>query len=177
VNPVGPRGVYDEAKRFAEAMTVAYHRYHGVDTKIARIFNTYGPRMRVRDGRAIPAFVSQALQNQPITVFGEGQQTRSFCYVSDLVEGLYRLLTSGQNMPVNLGNPTEMTIHELASTIKRMTRSKSEIVFEPLPVDDPKIRQPDISLARALLGWGPKVSLEEGLETTIAYFRQKLGLA
>jgi dTDP-glucose 4,6-dehydratase len=177
VNPVGPRGVYDEAKRFAEAMTVAYHRSHGVDTKIARIFNTYGPRMRVRDGRAIPAFVSQALQNQPITVFGEGQQTRSFCYVSDLVEGLYRLLTSAQNMPVNLGNPKEMTIHELASTIKRMTGSKSEIVFEPLPVDDPKIRQPDITLARTLLGFWPKVSLEEGLETTITYFRQKLGLA
>ncbi len=177
VNPIGPRGVYDEAKRFAEAMTVAYHRYHGVDIKIARIFNTYGPRMRVKDGRAIPAFISQALQNEPLTVFGEGQQTRSFCYVSDLVEGLYRLLTSSQNMPVNLGNPAEMTIRELAETIRRMTGSKSEMVYEPLPVDDPKIRQPDISLARKLLGWSPEVSLDEGLTATIAYFRQKLGLA
>jgi dTDP-glucose 4,6-dehydratase len=177
VNPIGPRGVYDEAKRFAEAMTVAYHRYHGVDVKIARIFNTYGPRMRVKDGRAIPAFISQALLNQPITVFGEGRQTRSFCYVSDLVEGLYRLLTSTQNMPVNLGNPAEMTIQELASTIRRKTGSKSEIVFEPLPVDDPKVRQPDITLARKLLGWSPKVSLDEGLTSTIAYFRQKLGIA
>ena len=177
VNPIGPRGVYDEAKRFAEAMTVAYHRYHGVDIKIARIFNTYGPRMRIKDGRAIPAFISQALQSQPITVFGEGHQTRSFCYVSDLVDGLYRLLTSQQNMPVNLGNPAEMTIEELAETIRRKTGSKSAIVFEPLPVDDPKVRQPDISLARKLLGWSPRVSLDEGLTTTIAYFRQKLGLA
>jgi dTDP-glucose 4,6-dehydratase len=177
VNPIGPRGVYDEAKRFAEAMTVAYHRYHGVDVKIARIFNTYGPRMRIKDGRAIPAFISQALQNQPITVFGEGHQTRSFCYVSELVEGLYRLLTSQQNMPVNLGNPAEMTIEELAETIRRKTGSKSPIVFEPLPVDDPKVRQPDISLARKLLGWSPRVSLDEGLTTTIAYFRKKLGLA
>jgi len=177
VNPIGPRGVYDEAKRFAEAMTVAYHRYHGVDIKIARIFNTYGPRMRIKDGRAIPAFISQALQNQPITVFGEGHQTRSLCYVSDLVDGLYRLLTSQQNMPVNLGNPAEMTIEELAETIRRKTGSKSVIVFEPLPVDDPKVRQPDISLARKLLGWSPRVSLDEGLTTTIAYFRQKLGLA
>jgi dTDP-glucose 4,6-dehydratase len=177
VNPIGPRGVYDEAKRFAEAMTVAYHRYHGVDIKIARIFNTYGPRMRIKDGRAIPAFISQALQNQPITVFGEGNQTRSFCYVSDLVDGLYRLLTSRQNMPVNLGNPAEMTIGELAETIRRKTGSKSSIVFEPLPVDDPKVRQPDISLARKLLDWSPRVSLDEGLTTTIAYFRSKLGLA
>jgi dTDP-glucose 4,6-dehydratase len=177
VNPIGPRGVYDEAKRFAEAMTVAYHRYHGVDVKIARIFNTYGPRMRIKDGRAIPAFISQALQNQPLTVFGEGHQTRSFCYVSDLVDGLYRLLTSRQNMPVNLGNPAEMTIQELAETIRRKTGSKSPIVFEPLPVDDPKVRQPDISLARQILGWSPRVSLDEGLTTTIAYFRQKLGLA
>jgi len=177
VNPIGPRGVYDEAKRFAEAMTVAYHRYHGVDIKIARIFNTYGPRMRIKDGRAIPAFISQALQNQPITVFGEGHQTRSFCYVSDLVDGLYRLLTSQQNMPVNLGNPAEMTIEELAEAIRRKTGSKSPMVFEPLPVDDPKVRQPDISLARKLLGWSPRVSLDEGLTTTIAYFRQKLGLA
>ena len=177
VNPIGPRGVYDEAKRFAEAMTVAYHRYHRVDIKIARIFNTYGPRMRIKDGRAIPAFISQALQNQPITVFGEGHQTRSFCYVSDLVDGLYRLLTSQQNMPVNLGNPAEMTIEELAETIRRKTGSKSPIVFDPLPVDDPKVRQPDISLARKLLGWSPRVSLDEGLTTTIAYFRKKLGLA
>jgi dTDP-glucose 4,6-dehydratase len=177
VNPIGPRGVYDEAKRFAEAMTVAYHRYHRVDIKIARIFNTYGPRMRIKDGRAIPAFISQALQNQPITVFGEGHQTRSFCYVSDLVDGLYRLLTSQQNMPVNLGNPAEMTIEELAETIRRKTGSKSPIVFDPLPVDDPKVRQPDISLARKLLGWSPRVSLDEGLTTTIAYFRKKLGIA
>ena len=177
VNPIGPRGVYDEAKRFAEAMTVAYHRYHGVNIKIARIFNTYGPRMRIRDGRAIPAFISQALRNEPITVFGEGRQTRSFCYVTDLVEGLYRLLTSDHNMPVNLGNPAEMTIQELAETIKRKTGSTSGIVFEPLPVDDPKVRQPDISLARKLLDWSPKVSLDEGLTTTIAYFRRKLGLA
>jgi dTDP-glucose 4,6-dehydratase len=174
VNPIGPRGVYDEAKRFAEAMTVAYHRYHGVDIKIARIFNTYGPRMRVRDGRAIPAFISQALQNEPITVFGAGSQTRSFCYVSDLVEGLYRLLNSGQNMPVNLGNPSEMTIQELAERIRRKTGSTSEIVFEPLPVDDPKVRQPDISLARRLLDWTPKVSLDDGLTATIDYFRDKL---
>jgi dTDP-glucose 4,6-dehydratase len=177
VNPIGPRGVYDEAKRFAEAMTVAYHRFHGVDVKIARIFNTYGPRMRIRDGRAIPAFISQALQNEPLTVFGEGLQTRSFCYVSDLVEGLYRLLTSAHNMPVNLGNPAEMTIRELAETIRLKTGSKSAIVFEPLPVDDPKVRQPDISLARQVLGWSPKVSLDEGLTSTIAYFRTKLGLA
>ncbi len=158
-------------------MTVAYHRYHGVNIKIARIFNTYGPRMRIRDGRAIPAFISQALRNEPITVFGEGRQTRSFCYVTDLVEGLYRLLTSDHNMPVNLGNPAEMTIQELAETIKRKTGSTSGIVFEPLPVDDPKVRQPDISLARKLLDWSPKVSLDEGLTTTIAYFRRKLGLA
>jgi dTDP-glucose 4,6-dehydratase len=177
VNPIGPRGVYDEAKRFAEAMTVAYHRYHGVDIKIARIFNTYGPRMRIKDGRAIPAFISQALQNQPITVFGEGHQTRSFCYVSDLVDGLYRLLTSSQNMPVNLGNPAEMTIEELAETIRRKTGSASSIVYEPLPVDDPKVRQPDIALARRILDWTPRVSLDEGLTETIAYFRKKLGLA
>ncbi len=177
VNPIGPRGVYDEAKRFAEAMTVAYHRYHGVDIKIARIFNTYGPRMRIKDGRAIPAFISQALQNEPITVFGEGHQTRSFCYVSDLVNGLYRLLTSQRNMPVNLGNPAEMTIEELAETIRRKTGSTSPIVFEPLPVDDPKVRQPDIAVARKILDWSPRVSLDEGLTTTIDYFRKKLGLA
>jgi dTDP-glucose 4,6-dehydratase len=176
VNPIGPRGVYDEAKRFAEAMTVAYHRYHGVDIKIARIFNTYGPRMRVRDGRAIPAFISQALQSQPLTVFGEGRQTRSFCYVTDLVDGLYRLLTSEYNMPVNLGNPSEMTILELAETIRKRTSSTSRIDFQPLPEDDPKVRQPDISLAKKLLGWSPTVSLDVGLGTTIDYFRTKLGL-
>jgi dTDP-glucose 4,6-dehydratase len=174
VNPIGPRGVYDEAKRFAEAMSIAYHRYHGVDVKIARIFNTYGPRMRVRDGRAIPAFISQALENAPITVFGEGQQTRSFCYVSDLVDGLYRLLTSNLNQPINLGNPAEMTILELAETIKKRTGSKSEIVFKDLPEDDPKVRQPDITLATGLLDWRPKVTLDEGLTDTIAYFRDKL---
>lgn len=177
VNPIGPRGVYDEAKRFAEAMTVAYHRYHGVDIKIARIFNTYGPRMRVRDGRAIPAFISQALQSQPLTVFGEGKQTRSFCYVTDLVEGLHRLLTSDYNMPVNLGNPSEMTILQLAETIRKRTGSASPIDFQPLPEDDPRVRQPDISLARKLLGWSPKVPLDDGLTTTIDYFRRKLGLA
>jgi dTDP-glucose 4,6-dehydratase len=177
VNPVGPRGVYDEAKRFAEAMTVAYHRYHGVDAKIARIFNTYGPRMRIRDGRAIPAFISQALRGEPLTVFGEGKQTRSFCYVSDLVEGLYRLLTSTHNRPVNLGNPVEMTILELAEAILKKTGSKSPIEHQPLPEDDPKVRQPDITLARTLLGWSPTVSLDEGLTATVLYFRQKLGLA
>jgi dTDP-glucose 4,6-dehydratase len=176
VNPIGPRGVYDEAKRFAEAMTVAYHRYHGVDIKIARIFNTYGPRMRVRDGRAIPAFISQALQGQPLTVFGEGKQTRSFCYVTDLVEGLYRLLTSDHNMPVNLGNPSEMTILELAETIRKRTGSKSAIDFQPLPEDDPKVRQPDISLARKILDWEPVVDLDDGLTATVDYFRKKLGL-
>ncbi|MGH9319403.1 MAG: UDP-glucuronic acid decarboxylase family protein [Vicinamibacteria bacterium] len=176
VNPIGPRGVYDEAKRFAEAMTMAYHRFHGVDIKIARIFNTYGPRMRVRDGRAIPAFISQALEGEPLTVFGEGQQTRSFCYVTDLVDGLHRLLTSNYNQPMNLGNPAEMTIRQLADTIRAKTGSKSEIVFEALPVDDPKVRQPDISLARKLLDWSPRVPLDEGLSTTIAYFRKKLGL-
>jgi dTDP-glucose 4,6-dehydratase len=175
VNPIGPRGVYDEAKRFAEAMSVAYHRYHGVDVKIARIFNTYGPRMRVRDGRAIPAFISQALSGQPLTVFGEGSQTRSFCYVSDLVEGLYRLLISGYNKPVNLGNPVEMTIRQLAEAILAKTGAASAIEFRPLPEDDPKVRQPDISLARKLLGWSPEVSLDRGLTETIAYFRAKLG--
>jgi len=176
VNPIGPRGVYDEAKRFAEAMSVAYRRYHGLNVKIARIFNTYGPRMRVRDGRAIPAFVSQALTGEPITVFGNGQQTRSFCFVDDLVEGLCRLLFSEHPGPVNIGNPTEMTMLELAKVIVDMTGSKSEITFKPLPEDDPKIRQPDITLANTLLDWSPKVSLEDGLTQTIAYFRQALGL-
>jgi dTDP-glucose 4,6-dehydratase len=177
VNPIGPRGVYDEAKRFAEAMSFAYHRYHHVDVKIARIFNTYGPRMRVRDGRAIPAFISQALQGEPLTVFGKGSQTRSFCYVSDLVDGLYRLLTSKLNRPVNLGNPVEMTILELAEAVRKKTGSKSPIDFHPLPEDDPRVRQPDITLAKKLLGWTPKVSLDEGLDETVAYFRKKLGLS
>jgi dTDP-glucose 4,6-dehydratase len=175
VNPIGPRGVYDEAKRFAEAMAVAYHRYHGIDVKIVRIFNTYGPRMRVRDGRAIPAFISQALEGEPLTVFGDGRQTRSFCYISDLVEGIYRLLMSDENLPVNIGNPREMTILELAETVKKMTGSPSPIEYKELPVDDPKVRQPDISLAREKLGWEPKVELEEGLEGTVEYFRIKLG--
>ncbi len=174
VNPVGPRGVYDEAKRFAEAMTMAYHRYHGVDTKIVRIFNTYGPRMRVHDGRAVPAFISQALRDEDVTVFGSGSQTRSFCYISDLVEGVIRLALSKENEPVNIGNPHEMTIREIADVIIRLTGSKSRIVHRELPVDDPKVRQPDITRARTLLGWEPKVSLEEGLDSTIAYFRRKL---
>ena len=174
VNPIGPRGVYDEAKRFAEAMTVAYHRYHGVDTKIVRIFNTYGPRMRVRDGRAVPAFISQALRNEDVTVFGDGRQTRSFTYITDLVEGILRLMESNVNDPVNVGNPREMTLEDLARTIIRMTGASSKIVYRPLPEDDPKVRQPDITRAKTLLGWEPKVALEQGLETTIAYFRTKI---
>jgi dTDP-glucose 4,6-dehydratase len=174
VNPVGPRGVYDEAKRFAEAMTMAYHRYHGVDTKIVRIFNTYGPRMRVRDGRAVPAFMSQALKHEDVTVFGDGSQTRSFCYVSDLVDGIIRLMLSKENEPVNIGNPAEMTIKQIAETIIEMTGSKSRIVYKPLPVDDPKVRRPDITRARTLLGWEPKVDLREGLTKTIDYFRTKV---
>ncbi len=174
VNPVGPRGVYDEAKRFAEAMTMAYHRYHGVDTKIVRIFNTYGPRMRVNDGRAVPAFMSQALRNEDVTIFGDGSQTRSFCYVSDLVDGILRLLDSDVNDPVNIGNPHELTIKEIAETIIRMTGSTSRLVYKPLPEDDPKVRRPDITRARTLLGWEPKVSLEEGLTKTIEYFRRKV---
>jgi dTDP-glucose 4,6-dehydratase len=175
VNPVGPRGVYDEAKRFSEAMTMAYNRVHGVETRIVRIFNTYGPRMRVEDGRAIPAFVSQALRNEEVTVFGDGSQTRSLCFVSDLVEGIYRLMRSSFAEPVNIGNPREMTIRELAELIVRMTGSRSPIVQRPLPVDDPKVRQPDITKARTLLGWEPVVSLESGLGVTLEYFRQKLG--
>jgi len=174
VNPVGPRGVYDEAKRFAEAMAMAYHRYHGLDVRIVRIFNTYGPRMRLRDGRVVPAFVQQALLGDPMTVFGDGRQTRSFCYVSDLVDGLYRLLLSDITTPVNIGNPHEMTILEFAETIRAKTGSRSPIVFQPLPVDDPRTRQPDITLARARLGWEPKVALAEGLESTIRYFRAAL---
>lgn len=174
VNPVGPRGVYDEAKRFAEALTMAYHRYHGVDTRIARIFNTYGPRMRPHDGRAIPTFIPQALRGEPITVFGDGSQTRSFCYVSDQIEGLYRLLMSDCVDPVNIGNPQELSVMELAKTIIRLTGSSSPIVQKPLPVDDPRVRQPDITKAKELLGWEPRVGLEEGLTLTIAWFREKL---
>ena len=177
VNPVGPRGVYDEAKRFSEAMTMAYHRVHGVETRIVRIFNTYGPRMRVNDGRAIPAFMSQALRGEDVTVFGDGSQTRSLCFVSDLVDGLYRLLRSDVTDPVNIGNPNEMTIRQLAERIIELTGSKSRIIGRPLPVDDPKVRQPDISKARSRLGWEPKVSLEVGLGQTMAYFKQKLGAA
>jgi dTDP-glucose 4,6-dehydratase len=176
VNPVGPRGVYDEAKRFAEAITMAYHRAHGVQTRIVRIFNTYGPRMRVEDGRAIPAFLSQALRGEDVTVFGDGSQTRSLCYVSDLVDGIYRLMMSDTSDPVNVGNPHELTIRELAERIVALTGSPSRIVERPLPVDDPKVRQPDITRARTLLGWEPKVPLEEGLPRTLAYFRSKLGV-
>ena len=174
VNPIGPRGVYDEAKRFAEAMTVAYHRYHGLDTKIARIFNTYGPRMRINDGRAVPSFIAQALRGEDVTVFGDGSQTRSFCYIDDLVDGIVRLMRSNLNDPVNIGNPHEMTIAEIAQTIIRMTGSKSRIVYRPLPTDDPRVRQPDITRARELLGWEPKVPLEEGLVKTIEYFKKKM---
>jgi dTDP-glucose 4,6-dehydratase len=174
VNPIGPRGVYDEAKRFAEAMTVAYRRFHGVNTKIVRIFNTYGPRMRVNDGRAVPAFMSQALRNEDVTVFGDGRQTRSFCYVSDLVAGILKLMEAPVNDPVNIGNPQELTIEQIARKIIEMTGSKSRIVYKPLPEDDPKVRQPDITRARTLLGWEPKVTLEEGLTKTVDYFREKV---
>jgi dTDP-glucose 4,6-dehydratase len=174
VNPVGPRGVYDEAKRFAEAMTMAYHRVHGVETRIVRIFNTYGPRMRVDDGRAIPAFMSQALRGEDVTVFGDGSQTRSLCFISDLVDGLFRLLTSDASEPVNIGNPAELTIRQLAERIIARTGSTSRIVERPLPVDDPKVRQPDITRAREVLGWEPKVDLETGLGRTLEYFRSRL---
>jgi len=174
VNPVGPRGVYDEAKRFAEAMTMAYHRYHGVNTKIVRIFNTYGPRMRLNDGRAVPAFMSQALRNEDVTVFGDGAQTRSFTYITDLVDGIIRLMLADTNDPVNIGNPREVTIKEIAETIIAMTGSKSRIVYKDLPTDDPKQRRPDITRARTLLGWEPTVQLEEGLVKTIEYFRSKI---
>jgi len=167
VNPIGPRGVYDEAKRFAESMTMAYHRYHGVDTKIARIFNTYGPRMRRNDGRAVPNFIEQALNGEPITVYGDGSQTRSFCYISDLIDGLTRLLDSKMNDPVNLGNPEELSVLQLANEIIKLTGSKSKIVYEPLPQDDPKVRRPDISRAQKELNWRPRVSLLEGLKKTI----------
>jgi dTDP-glucose 4,6-dehydratase len=174
VNPVGPRGVYDEAKRFAEAMTMAYHRYHDVNTKIVRIFNTYGPRMRINDGRAVPAFMSQALRNQDVTVFGDGSQTRSFTYITDLVDGIVKLMRSDTNDPVNIGNPIEMTIKEIAETIIRMTGSSSRIIYSPLPTDDPKQRRPDITRARTILNWEPRVQLEEGLIKTIEYFRTKV---
>lgn len=173
VNCVGPRGVYDEAKRFAEAITMAYHNAHGIDTRIVRIFNTYGERMREHDGRAIPNFIDQALKRLPITVFGKGSQTRSFCYVSDLVAGIYRLLNSGIHLPVNIGNPKEMTVLELARLIIKLTGSRSRIIFKQLPVDDPKVRRPDIRLAKSRLRWEPRVPLEKGLARTIEYFRKK----
>jgi dTDP-glucose 4,6-dehydratase len=172
VNPVGPRGVYDEAKRFAEAMTMAYHRYHGVDTKIVRIFNTYGPRMRAADGRVVPAFINQALNDEPITVFGDGRQTRSFCFVSDLIDGIFRLAMSRETGPINIGNPREMTVYEMAQAVIQLTGSRSRIVHKDLPVDDPKVRQPDITQARAKLEWEPKVELAQGLPATIAYFKK-----
>jgi dTDP-glucose 4,6-dehydratase len=174
VNPVGPRGVYDEAKRFAEAMTMAYHRYHNVQTRIVRIFNTYGPRMRLNDGRALPAFMSQALKGEDVTVFGDGSQTRSFCYVEDLVDGIYRLLHSDEVYPTNIGNPGEMTIQQFAERVIKLTGSKSKIVNKPLPVDDPKVRQPDISKARRILGWEPRYDLDTGLAKTLDYFRSRI---
>ncbi len=174
VNPVGPRGVYDEAKRFAEALTMAYHRSHGVATRIVRIFNTYGPRMRLGDGRVVPNFITQALRGEALTVYGDGSQTRSFCFVDDLVEGIVRLLRSDCAQPVNLGNPHELSVREFAETIIRLTGSSSPIAFEPLPVDDPKVRQPDVSAARQILAWEPRVALEDGLSKTIAYFQERL---
>ncbi|MEM9554656.1 MAG: UDP-glucuronic acid decarboxylase family protein [Acidobacteriota bacterium] len=174
VNPVGPRGVYDEAKRFAEAMVMAYHRVHGVETRIVRIFNTYGPRMRPRDGRVVPAFIQQALTGEPLTVFGDGTQTRSFCFVDDLIEGIYRLLISDRTEPTNIGNPHEMTILEFAQRIVALTESSSPIAYKPLPVDDPKTRQPDIAMAREHLDWEPRVPLDDGLRATIDYFRELL---
>ncbi len=174
VNPIGPRGVYDEAKRFAEAITMAYHRYHHVDTKIVRIFNTYGPRMRLRDGRVVPALIGQALKGEPLTIFGDGTQTRSFCYVSDLIDGIYKLAMSDFHEPVNIGNPREMTIQEFAEEIKRITQTTSEIEYRPLPVDDPKVRQPDITRAKSILHWEPKVTFEEGIRIAIDYFKTRL---
>lgn len=176
VNPVGPRGVYDEAKRFAEAMTMAYHRYHKLNTRIARIFNTYGERMRIDDGRAIPAFMSQALRGEDVTVFGDGKQTRSVCYVSDFIDGIYRLMMSDYTLPMNVGNPEEITMLQLAEEIVRLTGSKSKVVYKPLPEDDPKVRQPDITIAKQVLRWEPRVSRTEGLKKTLEYFRKKLGL-
>ena len=175
VNPIGPRGVYDEAKRFAEAITMAYHRYHGVETRIVRIFNTYGPRMRLNDGRVVPNFIKQALNREPLTVYGAGNQTRSFCYVSDLVEGIYRLLLSDETLPTNIGNPAEMTILQFAERINALTGNPGGIIYEALPKDDPQQRRPDITKARRLLGWEPQVGLDEGLERTIAYFAGRLG--
>jgi dTDP-glucose 4,6-dehydratase len=174
VNPIGPRGVYDEAKRFAEAITMAYHRYHGLNTRIVRIFNTYGPRMRMRDGRVVPNFITQALKGEPLTVYGLGQQTRSFQYVDDLVAGIQKLLETAHHLPVNIGNPHEMTVLEFAEKIIELTGSKSAIVYKPLPEDDPQVRQPDISKAKKILGWEPRVALEEGLTKTIEYFRARL---
>jgi dTDP-glucose 4,6-dehydratase len=174
VNPIGVRGVYDEAKRFAEAMVMAYHRYHGLETRIVRIFNTYGPRMRLHDGRALPTFMKQALSGEDITVFGDGSQTRSFCYVDDLVDGIFRLLMSDENEPVNIGNPEEITLLQFAEEIKEITKTESKIVFETLPADDPKVRQPDISKARKILGWEPKVGRQEGLLRTLRYFEEQL---
>jgi dTDP-glucose 4,6-dehydratase len=176
VNPIGPRGVYDEAKRFAEALTMAYHRYHGVATRIARIFNTYGPRMRLNDGRVVPTMLGQALKGEDLTVFGDGTQTRSFCYVSDLMEGIYRLLLSDEFNPINIGNPKEMCVLEFAHLVLSITGSNSKIVFKPLPQDDPRVRQPDISKSKEVLQWEPRVSLEEGLRETIGYFKKKLDL-
>lgn len=174
VNPIGPRGVYDEAKRFAESITMAYNRYHGLETRIVRIFNTYGPRMRLNDGRALPAFMSQALKDEPITVFGDGSQTRSFCYVDDLVEGIFRLLMSNETNPVNIGNPEEITIKQFAEEVRELTGAKSEIIYQPLPQDDPKVRQPDITKAKNILGWEPKVPRQEGLKRTLEYFKTKI---
>jgi dTDP-glucose 4,6-dehydratase len=176
VNPIGPRSCYDESKRFAEAIVMAYHRMHGIDTKIVRIFNTYGPRMRIIDGRIVPNFLKQALLGEPLTVYGDGSQTRSFCFATDLVDGIYRLMMSSENLPVNIGNPTEFTILEFAKQIRRITNSSSEIVFEPLPQDDPKQRKPDITRARTLLGWEPQIELEEGLRRSMPYFKEKLGV-
>jgi dTDP-glucose 4,6-dehydratase len=175
VNPIGPRGVYDEAKRFAEAMTMAYHRAHGVDTRIVRIFNTYGPRMRPHDGRVVSNFIVQALQGEPLTIYGEGNQTRSFCYVDDEIEGIYRLFMDGDAQPTNIGNPNEFTVAQLADIVLAVTGSKSRIEYRPLPEDDPKVRKPDISRARASLGWEPRIELKDGVERTVAYFRQVLG--
>jgi dTDP-glucose 4,6-dehydratase len=174
VNPVGPRGVYDEAKRFAEALTMAYHRYHGVDTRVVRIFNTYGPRMRARDGRVVSNFVVQALKGEPLTIYGDGTQTRSFCYVSDLIEGIYRLFVSDRVEPTNIGNPYEFTVRQLADAVLRLTGSRSALEFRPLPTDDPKVRQPDISIARKVLGWEPSIQLDEGLTRTIDFFRSRI---
>jgi dTDP-glucose 4,6-dehydratase len=177
VNPVGPRGVYDEAKRFQEAITMAYHNFHGVQTRIIRIFNTYGPRMRLDDGRALPAFMSQALKGQDITVFGDGSQTRSFCYVADLVEGIYRLLLSDYHLPMNIGNPVEISLKDFAEEIQELIGGNSKIIYEPLPTDDPKQRKPDITKAKAILGWEPMVDRKEGLKITLDYFKKELGIS